>query len=425
MGSSSDIWIIGSYSTEFGRKPDTSLKQLTRETYLGVIEDAGIGNGDDIGSAWFGNCLMHTWGQGGIRGQACFIELVDEGLFPARVPMTNVEGACATASMALQGAIKDIRSGEVNVSLAVGVEKIYRPGADKDPAIRQVMFDSYYSGVDNFDLDRLFAEYEGAAQFAGCQFEKGEGHTIFMETYGIQAALHMKLHGTTQRQIAAGAAKSHNYAVNNPKAQYRFPMTIDQVMEDRAISYPLTRSMCAPIGDGGASAVVCNDDYLKSLPPHVRDRAIRVAATALTGGKYRTYEEPSLAHYAALKAYRTAGITAHDVDVAEVHDATAFCEIYQAEMLGFCPIGMGGAFVESGETGPGGSIPINTSGGLISKGHPVGATGLSMVYELVTQLRGEAGERQVPNARIGLAENGGGVIGLEEAACAITILERP
>jgi len=194
------------------------LKQLTRETYLGVIEDSGIGNGDDIGSAWFGNCLMHTWGQGGIRGQTCFIELVDEGLFPARVPMTNVEGACATASMALQGAIKDIKSGEVDVSLAVGVEKIYRPGADKDPAIRQVMFDSYYSGVDNFDLDRLFDEYERAAQFAGCEFEKGEGHTIFMETYGIQAALHMKLHGTTQRQIAAGAAKSHNYAVNNPKA---------------------------------------------------------------------------------------------------------------------------------------------------------------------------------------------------------------
>jgi len=183
--------------------------------------------------------------------------------------------------------------------------------------------------------------------------------------------------------------------------------------------------MCAPIGDGGAAAVVCNDDYLKSLPAHVRDRAIRVAATALTGGIYRSYEEPSLAHYAALKAYRTAGITAQDVDVAEVHDATAFCEIYQAEMLGFCPVGQGGAFVESGETGPGGSIPINTSGGLISKGHPVGATGLSMVYELVTQLRGEAGERQVPNARIGLAENGGGVIGLEEAACAITILERP
>ena len=123
-------------------------------------------------------------------------------------------------------------------------------------------------------------------------------------------------------------------------------------------------------------------------------------------------------------SYAVAGIAPSDVDVAEVHDATAFCEIYQSEMLGFCDIGKGGAFVESGATGPGGTVPINTSGGLVSKGHPVGATGLSMVYELVTQLRGEAGERQVPNARIGLAENGGGVVGLEEAACAITILER-
>lgn len=419
------VWIIGAHSTQFARRPDDSLKSLARETYLGVLGDVGMADGSDIQSAWFGNCLMHTWGQGGIRGQACFIEMVDEGIFPARTPMTNVEGACATASMALQGAVKDVLSGETDVSLAIGVEKIYRPGADKDPAVRQVMFDSYYSGVDNFDLPRLFDEYERAASFAGCDFEKGEGHTIFMETYGIQAALHMKLHGTTQRQIAHAAAKNHTYAVDNPKAQYRFPMTTDEVLNDRPISFPLTRSMCAPIGDGGAAAIVCSDDYLKSLPESVRSRAIKIAATALTGGKYRAYDEPSLSYHAAKKAYDRAGISPSDVDVAEVHDATAFCEIYQTEMLGFCPIGQGGSFVEDGQTGPGGSIPINTSGGLVSKGHPVGATGLSMIYELVVQLRGEAGPRQVPDARLALAENGGGVIGLEEAACAVTILERP
>ena len=420
-----NIWIVGTHSTSIARRPDDSLKALARETYTGVLADVGMPNGDDIESAWFGNCLMHTWGQGGVRGQTCFIELVDEGLFPERVPMTNVEGACATGSMALQGAIKDILSGEARVSLAVGVEKIYRPGADKDPAIRQVMFDSYYSGVDNFDLPRLFDEYERAAAFSGCTFDRGQGHTIFMETYGIQAALHMKLHGTTQRQIAAAAAKSHTYAVDNPKAQYRFPMTTDEVLADRPISFPLTRSMCAPIGDGAAAAIVCGDDYLATLPESVRARAIRVAATALTGGKYRGYDEPSLSYHSAQKAYSRAGVKPSDIDVAEVHDATAFCEIYQTEMLGFCPIGAGGAFVEAGETGPGGTIPINTSGGLVSKGHPVGATGLSMIYELVVQLRGEAGPRQVPNARLALAENGGGVIGLEEAACAVTILERP
>jgi acetyl-CoA acetyltransferase len=201
-------------------------------------------------------------------------------------------------------------------------------------------------------------------------------------------------------------------------------MTVDEVMNDRPVSFPLTRAMCAPIGDGGAAAVLCSTDYLKSLPANVQARAIKLKATALTGGKYRNLDEPSLSYHAARKAYAVAGIAPSDVDVAEVHDATAFCEIYQSEMLGFCDIGKGGAFVESGATGPGGAVPINTSGGLVSKGHPVGATGLSMVYELVTQLRGEAGERQVPNARIGLAENGGGVVGLEEAACAITILER-
>ena len=419
-----DVWIIGSYSTAFRKRPDDSLKTIARESYLGALGDAAFENGDDIQSAWFGNCLMHTWGQGGIRGQVCFMEMIDEGLFPQRVPITNVEGACATASMALQGAAKDIRSGEVQVSLAVGVEKIYRPGADTNPAERQIMFDSYYSGVDNFDLPRLFDEYERAAAFAQCSFDKGEGHTIFMETYGIQAAVHMKQFGTTQRQIAIAAAKNHNYAVHNPKAQYRFPMTVDEVMNDRPISFPLTRAMCAPIGDGGAAAVLCSTDYLKSLPANVQARAIKLKATALTGGKYRSLDEPSLSYHAARKAYAVAGIAPSDVDVAEVHDATAFCEIYQSEMLGFCDTGKGGAFVESGATGPGGTVPINTSGGLVSKGHPVGATGLSMVYELVTQLRGEAGERQVPNARIGLAENGGGVVGLEEAACAITILER-
>jgi len=144
----------------------------------------------------------------------------------------------------------------------------------------------------------------------------------------------------------------------------------------------------------------------------------------LSGGKYKQLDEPSLSMTAAQRAYKQAGLTPNDVDVAEVHDATSFCEILQVEMMGFCDIGKGGEFVGAGETGPGGKVPVNTGGGLVSKGHPVGATGLSMVNELCTQLRGEAGERQVENARIGLAENGGGVIGFEEAACAVTILER-
>jgi acetyl-CoA acetyltransferase len=155
----------------------------------------------------------------------------------------------------------------------------------------------------------------------------------------------------------------------------------------------------------------------------VRDRAVKVRASVLAGGKYRALDEPGLTRIAADKAYRVSGLAPADIDIAEVHDATSFCEIYQCEMLRFCAEGAGGPYVASGATALGGERPVNLSGGLVSKGHPVGATGLSMIYELVTQLRGEAGGRQAAKARIAMAENGGGVIGFDEAACAITILE--
>jgi acetyl-CoA acetyltransferase len=196
------------------------------------------------------------------------------------------------------------------------------------------------------------------------------------------------------------------------------------VLDDRLVSWPLTRAMCAPIGDGAAAALLCSARALAGLPAAVRERAVRVRASVLTGGKYRALDEPGLSHVAAQRAYALAGVRPQDIDVAEVHDATAFCEIYQAEMLGFCAVGTGGAFVGSGATALGGQIPVNVSGGLVSKGHPVGATGLSMVYELTAQLRGECGPRQVAGADLALAENGGGVIGFEEAACAITLLQR-
>ncbi|MDF1733592.1 MULTISPECIES: thiolase family protein [unclassified Minwuia] len=414
-----DAYIIGSFSTRFQKWPDKSFKDLTREAYLGALADAGMENGDDIEFGWFGNCGMWLHNdQGSIRGQVCFTPLVNEGLFPARVPMVNVEGACATASMALHGAWKDILSGQTDVSLAIGVEKIWIP--DEPEKIQR----SFYAGIDNFDPEEWQEYYRNAGEEAGKSFETGPDRTVFMDTYAMQACYHMKKHGTTQRQIAAGAAKNHNYGALNPNAQYQFPMTVDQVVEDRPVSFPLTRSMCSPIGDGAAAAVVVSEDYYKGLPQAVKDRAVKIRANALSGGKYKRLDEPSLSMTAAQKAYAHAGLKPEDVQVAEVHDATSFCEVLQVEMMGFCDVGEGGRFVEAGETGPGGKVPVNTSGGLVSKGHPVGATGLSMIYELTTQLRGEAGERQVPDARIALAENGGGVIGFEEAACSVTILER-
>jgi acetyl-CoA acetyltransferase len=182
--------------------------------------------------------------------------------------------------------------------------------------------------------------------------------------------------------------------------------------------------MCAPIGDGAAAVLVCSADYLQGLDAKVRDRAVKIRASVLTGGKYRALDERGLSHVAARKAYEMSGLTPQDVDIAEVHDATSFSEIYQSEMLGFCPEGEGGKFIESGAAHRDGRLPLNVSGGLVSKGHPVAATGASMVGELVQQLRGEAAQRQIPDVEIALAENGGGVIGFDEAVCSVIVLER-
>jgi acetyl-CoA acetyltransferase len=383
-----DVYIIGAYSTAFGRFPDRSYKDLTRETYLGALADAGLANGDAIEMAWFSNCGAWVDGQACIRGQVMFTPLVQDKLFPERVPMINVEGGCASAQMALHGAWKDILSGQCEVSLAIGVEKLYNP---TDP---KKTMDAYKAGIDQIDPQEWHAYYARAGERIGTKFELGENRTIFMDTYAMQAQYHMKKYGTTQRQFAIAAAKNHGNGARNPKSQYKFQFTPEQVLADRPVSYPLTRAMCAPVGDGGAAILLCSGDALKDMPRDVRERAVTVKASALSGGKYRDLDEPGLSRVAAQKAYTIAGVTPADIDVAEVHDATAFCEVYQAEMLGFCEIGQGGRLVEAGETAIGGRIPINTSGGLESKGHPVGATGLSMLSELCAQLRGEAGERR-------------------------------
>jgi len=332
--------------------------------------------------------------------------------------MFNVENACATASTAFMGAWKDVLAGTHELSFCLGVEKLFSPDAPERTA------GLFNQGYITSQHDRLVAEMNRVGEMVGSRFQPGDDRTIFMDTYAMQAKWHMWKYGTTQAQIAAGAAKNHNYGALNEKAQYRFQMTPQSVLEDRPVSFPLTRAMCAPIGDGAAAALLCSAEYLEKQPREVQDRAVKIAGVGFSGGMYRNLDEPGLTRAAADKAYRMAGLGPQDIDVAEVHDATSFCEIYQCEMLRFCPEGEGGKFVASGATGPGGKLPVNTSGGLVSKGHPVGATGLSMVCEVVQQLRGEAGPRQVPGAALGLVENGGGVIGFDEAACAVHILEK-
>jgi acetyl-CoA acetyltransferase len=245
-----------------------------------------------------------------------------------------------------------------------------------------------------------------------------------MDIYAAFGRFHMREFGTTQRQFAAVAAKNHGHSAHNPLAQYRNTYTIDEILAAPPITYPLTLPMCAPISDGAAAAIVCSEAALARLAQ--RRRAIRVLASVVATGSTRRPEDVAqhITAKAAKLAYERAGVAPQDISMAEVHDATAIGEIVQSENLGFCEFGAGGALAESGATTLGGRIPINTSGGLESKGHPIGATGIGQLHELVTQLRGEAGPRQVQGARLAIAENGGGLFGIEEAVCAITILGR-
>lgn len=415
---SESVYVLGAFSTPFRRWPDKSFKELTRDAYLGAVQDAGLDDPQVIEAAWFGNCVMHYWGQPLVRGNVSFIPLVREGLFRDRAPVINVEGACATGSLALHGALKEIRAGDADVTVAVGVEKLFDP---RDPA---AILPEFGKGADQLDPQEWISHYTAIGDRLGRPFEMSADRSMAMDTYSMQARLHMSLHGTTGAQIAAVCAKSHTNGSMNPLAQYRFEMTPQQVLDDRMVSDPLTRAMCAPVGDGAAAAVLCSERFLRQQPARVRERAVKVRALAISGGKYRGEREAGLSRAAADEAYRRAGLGPQDVDLAEVHDATSFCEIYQSEMLRLCPDGQGGPFAASGATAIDGQVAVNASGGLVSKGHPIGATGLSMCYELVNQLRGEAGPRQVRNARIGLQQNGGGIIGLEEAVCAVAIYER-
>ena len=415
-----DVYVIATSCTAFGKRPGDSFKELTGEAYLDVLADARWEDGRLIEQAWFGNCGMGTFGQRNIRGQVCFTPLVRAGKCPERAPMINVEGGCATGSMAFHGAWKDVASGDMDVSMAIGVEKTFVQGdANRTMEI-------FEGGIDQLNPEEWHEYYTERGKESGKPFDpNAEGGTVFMDTYAMQAAWHMKTYGTTQEQIAIAASKNHWHGSMNPKAQYRFEVSVENAMADREVSWPITRSMAAPIGDGASAAILVSADVLSKQPKEVQARAIKVRASVLTGGKYREPSEPGLSHIAANKAYKKSGLTPQDVDLVELHDATSFCEIFQLEMLGFADVGKGGELVAEGATKLGGCLPVNLSGGLISKGHPVGATGLSMIHELTLQLRGEAGVRQTKNARIALAENGGGVIGFDEAACSVILLEAP
>lgn len=410
----SEVYIIGVGMTRFGRYLDERLETIARVAVDEALADANVERGD-VQAAFFANTAQGVVeGQHLVRGQ-----IVLRALGFKHIPVTNLENACASASTALNAAFAYIASGQGDIALALGAEKMNAKDREKSFAI----FDG---GWDVHDLEaniRRLTELGKDLAVPPGAGQHGGRRSVFMDVYSSLARYHMHRFGTTQRDIAAVSAKNHKHSSLNPKAQYQDSMTVDDVLAAREVSWPLTLPMCAPISDGAAAAIICSAVKARELGA---SRAIRIAASVMTSGSDRAPDdlERHLCRIGANRAYEIAGVGPADMSLAEVHDASAFAELLQSELIGFAPIGEGGRLVRDGETTLGGRIPINVSGGLESRGHPVGATGLAQVYELVTQLRGEAATRQVEGARHAIAENGGGFHRYEEATACITILER-
>jgi acetyl-CoA acetyltransferase len=425
---SGKVYVVSVGHNKFGKNFDESVKSMTGESLKLALKDSDLKK-KDIQAAWFSNS---TWGaaqfQHCIRGE---VALSAHGL--DEIPIINVENACASGSTAFHSAWMSVKGGLYDCALAIGTEKMYFQSAPlgSPTGIRGIKgpMNVFISGTDVEKTVSTIATLkkkiqEGNKEAAQKSGKEGSGgkknHSVFMDFYAMGARKHMKTHGTTQRQIAVIAAKNHNNSTMNPLAQYTFPQTVEQVMNDYVVAYPLTRAMCAPIGDGSAAAILCSEKFLQQNP-RLKDRAVVILASILRSGSLKS---ATISNRAITAAYNMAGITPRDVNVAEVHDATAYAELNVTERLGFCPVGEGGPFVESGATELDGEIPINPSGGLLARGHPIGASGLAQMHELVTQLRGEAGKRQVKDPEIALAHNGGGTIGSGEAALCIHILGR-
>lgn len=410
-----DVYVVGVGMTPFGRMPEATIKSMASSAVNEAVSDAGVGL-ESIEAAYFSNCTQgHMERQHMIRG-----EIVMRSMGVGGIPVVNVENACASASTAMNLAVNFLRAGDGDIALALGAEKMF----SVDRALMFAAFDSAWDVENDAEIrERLIRLGDGVDVPEGTTSPKP--YSAFMDVYAAFSRLHMKRFGTTQRQLAAVAAKNHTHSVHNPLSQFQDAYTVDQILAAPPITYPLTLPMCSPISDGAAAAVLATEAGMRryGLDPK---RAIKVLASVIQTGSDRDPAEVErhCTALAAKRAYEKAGVGPRDVSVAEVHDATAMGEIIQVENLGFCDFGDGGPISERGETTIGGRIPVNPSGGLESRGHPVGATGLAQVYELVAQLRGEAGPRQVEGARIALAENGGGLHGIEEAVACVTILAR-
>jgi len=397
--------VAGVGMTRFTKHPDKGLKELGREAIEKAVADAGLELAD-LQAAYVGNCAAGlVTGQESVRGQ-----VILHAMGVGKIPIINVENACASGSTALLQACVMVSTGIYDTVLALGVEKLTHPDKMKS-------FAAFAGAMDIDELNEMLADLakQGSEEGGGA----GQNRSMFMDVYAMAARAHMERYGTTKEQFAMVAAKNSFHGSMNPRAQFRDVMTVEQVLADRLIVEPLTRSMCSPIGDGAAAAVLVSERKARELGI---DKPVRVVTSVMHSGWNRRDDEPDTVALCACEAYEEAGIGPMDLSIVELHDASAPAEIMNYEALGLCAKGEGGKLVESGATRIGGRIPVNTSGGLLRKGHPVGATGVAQIVELTEQLQGRAGDRQVAGARIGLAQNGGGKKGNDAAAMLVTIL---
>ncbi len=373
-----DVAVIGVGMQKWGELWDRSLRDIFTESALLAIDDAGVDRVD----AMYVGCMT----SGLFVGQEHLGSLLADYLGVAPIPALRVETACASGGAAFRQAFLDVASGANDVVLAGGVEKMT-------------------------DVDGAGATY-ALSTAADAEYEVYHGVT-FPGLYAMIARRHMEEYGTTREQLAHVAVKNHANGAKNPLAQYPFEVTVEQVLNSIMIADPLTILDCSPITDGAAAAILCPADMAAELsdkPP------VKVLASAHATDTIALHSRRDLTWLSAVErageiAYKATGVGPSDIDFAEVHDCFTIAEICVIEALGFFDRGKGGGGAVSGETAIGGRIPVNPSGGLKSKGHPVGATGVAQIVEVVKQLRGEAGERQVEGARIGLAQNMGGTGG--------------
>ncbi len=406
-----DVAIIGAGMTKFGKFLDRSLKDMAREAVEGALQSAGIDK-SQLQVAVVGNATAGLiTGQEMIRGQVVLREMGIGG-----IPVINTENACASSSTAFHLGWLYVASGLYDVALVLGMEKLTHE--DKRRSFQAIGAAVDVEWVQ--EMARRAQEAKEKAQGGMPPVEEGAGErrSMFMDFYAAFARRYMQQTGATKEDFARVAVKNLYHGSLNPKAQYGGDYTIEDILNAPLVVEPLTRLMCSPISDGAAAVVLVAADKARQFT----SKPVFVRASVLVSGRDRQPGEPGITEEAARLAYERAGVGPKDLDVLEVHDASAPAELIIYEELGLCPAGEGPSLIRSGHTKLGGKQPVNTSGGLLAKGHPIGATGVAQICEIFWQLRGEAGARQVEGAKVGLTENGGGMVRGEAAALSVHIL---